>query len=98
MQLGNWGASGKDFKFSAAPRDQTLIIKLQAHTSTGNFKTGGSLIIPDDQVHRPERDGIEGASYSHSEFAETKRSAIVDCCLEAGRVKVYGIYFMKSLW
>src|SRR6266404_404939 len=90
MQLRNWRASGKDFKFSAAPRDQTLIIELQTHASTGDFKTGGALIISDDQIYQPQRHRIERAGYRHSEFAETKPAAILHRCLEAGREKDHG--------
>src|SRR5437588_4761199 len=85
MQLRNRPPSGVNFKFSAAPRDQTLIIELQAETSAGNFKTGGALIISDDHIYQPQRHGIERASHSHSEFAETKTAAILHRCLEAGR-------------
>ena len=90
MQLRNRPPSGENFKFSAAPRDQTLIVELQTHTSTSDFKTGGSLIIPDDKIHQPQRHGIERASYRHFEFAETKPAAILHGCLEAGREHDHG--------
>src|SRR5213082_3997966 len=90
MQLRNWRASGENFKFSPAPRDHTLIVELQVDTSTGDFKTGGCLIIPDDKIHHPQRDRIERASYRHSEFAETKPAAVLHRRLEAGRENDHG--------
>src|SRR6266403_2635925 len=85
MQLRNRPLSGDDFKFSAAPRDQTLIFEIQADTSAGNFKTGGALIISDDHIYQPQRHGIKRASHSHSEFAEAKTAAILHRCLKASR-------------
>src|SRR5437588_4304631 len=84
MQLRDRLPSGAHFKFSATPRDQTLIFELEADASTGDFKTSGALFVSDDQIHQSQRHRIERAGHGHSEFAQTKPAAILHRRLEPG--------------
>src|SRR5947207_5044907 len=84
MQRRNCRPSGMHLKFSATPRHQPLVVELQVDTSTRDFQSSGALIISDEQVHQPQRHGIERASHGYSEFAEPESAAILHRCLEAG--------------
>src|SRR5438094_116359 len=66
MQNRNWLVFNSQLEFAAAPRDQSVDIKLQSYSTARHFETSHAFRIAYQKIREPQRNGITGMNPTHA--------------------------------
>src|SRR5213595_2957743 len=85
MQNRNWLVSNSHLEFAAAPRDQSVDVKLQSYSTARHFETSHAFRIAHQKIRQSQRNGIERATRRHAKLTESGASAILHRSLKSCR-------------
>ena len=74
-----------DGERATAPRNDTLIVKVQPQGSQSRFETSGAVLIADKRIRYSQREGIERAADRNTRLPIASAAEILDGSQKSGR-------------